>query len=489
MRNNLTHNNRTKTILVLCAKIYFLLCAFVLFPLLSYVVFFARSNDLLITKLALSILAILTCIYYFFIKNIERRVNYFFVHFSVIVSIFLLNLSVEIIRIVSTETRVEIFQSKGASWDGRTRTQFILDLKNEIGADNVFRHSNPGGLIVSNILKKIKLGNEFYPLTNISKSTIVHCNESGIWRYFETDNHGFNNPILNVSDGGKKSLILLGDSFTEGFCVDVGNDIGNKLREQSFNVMNLGKASGGVLPAKAILREYRYKDDFHPDFIVYFLYTANDLYDTNNEYNNEVFQRYLSNDHFSQNLINRQDEVDKFWKEFFSLTSTKKFLRQYPELTKFGRSTNDPIKFSNFQKSLENIANLSNLRRYVRALVKPESEIVTARVEILKRSLKSLDSEVKMVHDKPKLIVVLLPTLAEIVDDKLGYHDEVVDVLNELDIDYISMVEKFRSQDFKIFFDYELSGHYNSDGYHYLAGVVAKYIETISFSGQTKKTE
>jgi hypothetical protein len=489
MRNNLTHNNRFKTILVSCARIYFLLCAFVLIPLLSYVVLFARSNDLLIIKIALSILAIFSCIYYFFIKTIERRVNYFFVHFSVIVSIFLLNLSVEIIRIVSTETRVEMFQSEGGSWDGRTRKQFILDLQKEIGADNVFRHSNPGALILSNILNKIKLGHEFYPLTNISKSTIVHCNESGIWRYFETDHHGFNNPIPNFYDGGKKSLILLGDSFTEGFCVDVGHDIGNKLRGQNFNVMNLGKAGGGVLLAKAILREYRYKDDFHPDFIVYFLFTSNDLNDTNNEYNNEVFQSYLSNDHFSQNLVNRQDEVDKFWKEFFSLTSTEKFLRQYPEITKYLQAV--PVKSGNYWKHLKNIGNLYNLRRYARNLARLESEkvIKKARIEVLKRSLRSLDSEVNEVYNKPKLIVVLLPSFTEIVDNKLGYDDEVVDALNELDIDYISMTEEFKSQDFKRFFDYGLPGHYNSEGYHYLAGVVAKYIATVSFSGQIKKTE
>ena len=42
-----------------------------------------------------------------------------------------------------------------------------------------------------------------HPFSNIALSTIVHCNEYGVWKTFETDKLGFNNPIDNNFDEKK----------------------------------------------------------------------------------------------------------------------------------------------------------------------------------------------------------------------------------------------------------------------------------------------
>ena len=175
-------------------------------------------------------------------------------------------------------------------------------MKKETKNDNIFPHYNSGGLIASNFLlniiddeelKQIKKEGGLYPLSNISNSTIVMCNEYGTWQYFKTGKHGFNNPINIIQNSDALTLTLLGDSFIEGSCVPCGKDIGSILRELGFNVHNLGKAGGGVIHYNAIYREYsRLNSDFTPDYVIMFLFFQNDLNDTYQEYFNPIYQKY-----------------------------------------------------------------------------------------------------------------------------------------------------------------------------------------------------
>ena len=85
-------------------------------------------------------------------------------------------------------------KEKGIEWDERMPEEVIKDLKNLLGKENIYKISNPPGFITGDIAQKIKLKSDIVPLSNISNSTILHCNEVGVWETFESDKYGFNNP-------------------------------------------------------------------------------------------------------------------------------------------------------------------------------------------------------------------------------------------------------------------------------------------------------
>jgi len=238
---------------------------------------------------------------------------------------------------------VEAHEKKGVKWDNRYRNEYINYLKNFTKDDFIFPHFNSGGLIFTNYLQNliddeelqqiIVEANGLHPLSNISNSTIVHCNEHGTWQSFKTDKYGFSNPIKIIQNKNSKNITLLGDSFVEAHCVPQGEDIGYQLRDLGYNINNLGKAGGGVIHYNAIYREFgKRNSDFIPDYVIMFLYYLNDLNDTYQEYFNPIYQKYINNENYNQDLIGKQKESNKFKKKYFELLTNSKFREKYPEL-------------------------------------------------------------------------------------------------------------------------------------------------------------
>ena len=97
--------------------------------------------------------------------------------------------------------------------------------------------------------------NRIFPLGGISDKTIVYCNESGQYKIFESDEHGFNNPKGQYRKGNIQAA-LVGDSFTIGSCVKSGEDIAGRLRNKGISALNLGNGGNGPLIELALLKEY-----------------------------------------------------------------------------------------------------------------------------------------------------------------------------------------------------------------------------------------
>ena len=67
-------------------------------------------------------------------------------------------------------------------------------------------------------LNKIK--KDIFPLSGISNSKTIHCNESGFYSIYQSDRYGFNNPDEEW-DNSEIEYLLIGDSFTN--CVISGS--------------------------------------------------------------------------------------------------------------------------------------------------------------------------------------------------------------------------------------------------------------------------
>ena len=154
-----------------------------------------------------------------------------------------------------------------------------------------------------------------YPLGGISNTTSHLGNENGYFPIIQLDKYGFNNPDNSVYDK-VADIMLVGDSFTEGESVEVEDSIAGNLRKANYSTINFGKGGNGPLIELANLVEYGKK--LKPKKVFWIYYEDNDLSDLVVELTNPILKKYLKDDTFSQNLINRQSEIDIILKDYAS---------------------------------------------------------------------------------------------------------------------------------------------------------------------------
>ncbi len=196
----------------------------------------------------------------------------------------------------------------GVSYDKRTKMEVIDDLRDS-GVD-AYPSVALEYLIGSNGLTSNK--GRIYPLGGISNKTTVYCNEGGFWSIYESDEYGFNNS-KGLYKENKVDIVLIGDSLTEGACVQPANSISAVLRKLDFSAISFGKGGIGSLIKLATLKEYA--EPLKPK-IVLWTYFINDLNDLDRENKSSLLRKYLNEDDYSQNLISRQEEIDGLLKNY-----------------------------------------------------------------------------------------------------------------------------------------------------------------------------
>ena len=118
---------------------------------------------------------LISSLIFFLIKNKNKKINYFLIHFSTVFTLFFFNLILEISNLHSNPAEMikKFEKEKGIEWDERMPEEVIKDLKNLLGKENIYKISNPPGFITGDIAQKIKLKSDIVPLSNISNSTIL----------------------------------------------------------------------------------------------------------------------------------------------------------------------------------------------------------------------------------------------------------------------------------------------------------------------------
>ena len=193
--------------------------------------------------------------------------------------------------------KFEMYISKtGKEYDKRTKLEYYND----------FLKINKNVKLVIHPFKYLNLNSEIFPLSGISNSKTIVCNENGYYSTFESDRFGFNNPD-SVWDNNQTKYLLIGDSFTLGECVNRPDDIASILRMLSKeNVRNIGYSGNGPLIELATLKEYL--DDGVEKIL--WIYVDNDLIDLKNELKNPILRKYMQEPNFFQDLKNNQSQVN-----------------------------------------------------------------------------------------------------------------------------------------------------------------------------------
>jgi len=186
----------------------------------------------------------------------------------------------------------------GKKFDTRSRYEIYTDKKKT--NNNIVIDITPSNYLAFDNL-------DLFPLSGISMSETIFCNENGYYAIYDSDRYGYNNPDKEWNSNEIHHL-LIGDSFTQGACVNRPNDMSSVLRELSNKtVINLGYGGNGPLIQYGILREY-----LRPNVknIIWMYYEGNDLIELNDELKSNILKNYLNKPDFSQNLIQKQDKVN-----------------------------------------------------------------------------------------------------------------------------------------------------------------------------------
>jgi hypothetical protein len=228
---------------------------------------------------------------------------------AIAVGLLLAEVGIELVeRAGFVRMQTQVARYTGTAFDSRSVREVVADLR-EHGVPAmpsvVPRVILP--FVGSDVSPESEFTASFLPLAGVSlRPTVQLCAEGGQYPIFTTDEHGFLNPKGSWA-ASRDLVILIGDSFTHGYCVPADSNVAAFLRRVWPRVLNLGAGGSGPMIELATLTEYGAA--LEPRVVVW-LYSENDLPDLGIERNNAILTRYLEPG-FCQSLFRRQSEIDR----------------------------------------------------------------------------------------------------------------------------------------------------------------------------------
>ena len=334
-------------------------------------------------------------------------------------------------------------------------------------------------------------GRRVLAIGGVSDATTVQCNESGAPVVYRSDEHGFNN-----QKGTWKwkivDIVLVGDSFTLGYCVPSDRNLAGIIRRKGFRVVNLGVAGSLPIHYLAAMREYLF--NFQPKHIFFVYYEGNDFYKWRDfpELPSGVAWRYLDAG-FTQGLAFFQKDLDKALKE--------QYLRgNGGEIKSIQQGTRDSFFGSIDIKELVvlgKLRGLVGLNPYYPSILKRISERNLRQGDNPEDATRSLDLLLKVISaakseaDKSRgeFHFVYIPSLVRYwprfdewqrrfieemgirpaKSDGTPYKDRVVKAVRELGISVIDVEPAFGSDERPQDLFHSIRSHYSEEGYEVVA--------------------
>lgn len=391
----------------------------------------------------------------------DFKINVIMLVLSISAGIYLFEIYLACCTTISvTNPYAQAAKEAGLPFDARTRQQIFLDLVKEgveaYPSANVSQMFETEGIELAD--------SRIFPLAGVSGKTTLLCNESGEYGSYLADEYGFNNP-LGLYAPGEIDIVLIGDSFTHGSCVQAGQDIASQLRGMGKKAINLGYSGKGPLLELATFQEYA--APLKPAVVLWIYYEENDLEDLAIEQQSTLLSSYLKRD-FSQNLFNRQAEVD---------TALVGYLDKVVAEIKEKRTEDAQLSLNT---QLTKVIRLYNLRRLLTNIFSapapppPPSPLFE---EVLKEARDRTSAW------GGRMVFVYLPAWQRYgtkVDPGSAFHrDQVLSVVAKLNIPLIDMHEVISQQpDPLALFPFRLHGHYLAEGYELVASTIQTYLET-----------
>ena len=325
-------------------------------------------------------------------------------------------------------------------FDSRSLEEVINDMKLE--GIEVYPFSNGKYFEEDNI--------KLLSLAGISNTQIIHCNESGEWILYKSDEFGFNNPSGSFKNNDIQ-IVGIGDSFTSGYCLPDSSSFISLIRKEYPKTINLGMTATGPLHQLAILKEYA--KVLKPKVILWNFFEGNDLQELNIESSDIILKNYLKKG-FDQNLIQKQLYIDKSLKENLNKSVIKTKEKQ--------------INFKNF-------VFLDALRTTL-GLYKENNIHQNFKLDLLE-SILTMAKNVAEGWDG-KLVFVYIPSIERFMGFKTRYQvnqsrDKILEIVKKLNIPSIDIFKSISShRDPLSLYNSRIGYHFNKKGHELLSETI-----------------
>lgn len=374
---------------------------------------------------------------------------------------------------LGTTSRIERAARRyDVEWDTRSPVEVVQSLRAE-GID-AYPAMAPGVLVESDGLTVG--GESLFPFGGISRTTNVFCNEMGQYSVYESDEHGFNNPV--GSWAGDVDVVIIGDSFIHGACLPPGDDIASQLRRTGLRTLNLGMGGTGPLIYSAVLKEYA--EPVEPSVVVWSFYAV-DIRDSVYENASPTLVRYLDEPDFSQDLINDQARVDRILREYYD----SEYQLRLDELTGLRQERREIIT----DRLISNGLRLTKLRERIRNL--GGRDLVTEgreeeKLEWFERTLRLAKERVETWGGE--LVFMYLPdwytwgapydTYGIPIDENFLLRQDVLERAREVGVEVLDIqAEVFEPHDDPLsLYNWRMYGHYNLEGYTLVSDRLAAFL-------------
>lgn len=371
----------------------------------------------------------------------------------------------------------------GRQFDNRSPVEVIGDYR-AAGNDSIWIRFSPVDVA------RLTDGS-LVPLAGISDAQTVYCPRAGQYLLYRSDERGFRNPPGLISSQTAR-IVLAGDSFTAGHCVDDEQTVGTRLRTAGYPVVSLGRDGSGPLGVLATLREYL--KPLAPDHVIWLFYEGNDLRDLDWEDRESLLPSYLD-PAFSQNLITRQASVDSVLRSWIGLeiagaradppSAAARPIGPGAAAPPVADGESDPARPVDDQSSAGTLTSLADRIRLttLRGLV---SQIALVRgVRAVGFDTVLFDRTVSAIQEETaragaRLSVVYLPGWGRYGGRWANSdRDEVLRTFQGHGIPVIDLHPAFLdSGDPLSHFPYRLRGHYGAEGYALVAREIAAWLES-----------
>ena len=357
--------------------------------------------------------------------------------------------------------REKIAKKQNKNFDSRSTLEVINELKKT--NSNVYPNVLPKFLIND----KTFVSSNLLPLGSISYSTTIYDNENGEYPIIKLDKYGFNN-IEDFYKEGFLEIALIGDSFTEGYSVKQNENILSFILDNNYKAISIAKAGNGPLLQYASYVEY--VKNLKPRNIIW-LYHTNDFNDLKHELNSNILLKYLEDRDYSQNLTNKQKEIDNLLKKYI-----KNKLNQ--EIVNNNKNLKNKIKFNNTFFRVIKFNNTRNIIANILSSKMDNPEIDKMYLEIYEKILLNVISDLRTWNGK--LYFLYLPSQEEFKFKNEDFSKKyILEIINNLKIQYGDISKEFvlTNSDPLAYFPYRMPGHYNKEGYEIIAEKIISLIE------------
>lgn len=365
---------------------------------------------------------------------------------------------------------VDKWIEEGIPHDDRTQLQVVEDRRQS--GEEIYPKLNPATLLKlddqSKVVSRLKIGgNDLLPLGTISRMKSVYCNEGGQFLIYKSDRHGFHNPD-NVWDSKKITIAAVGDSFTEGACIPSERNFMSLIRNKYPATLNLAMGGNGSLFELATLTEYLVPT--RPRIVLWVYFEGNDLKDMATNKGSAQIMRYLQTG-YSQNLINRQSEIDGAIRSYFD--------------ERIKKHKSKPVKQP---VNLIDVIFLRNVRERLASRLLPRFPSLDKEKE--NENLRLLGTVISTAQERVNrwggtVVLVYLPSRSSHHDGsarrgKLQHRRQVLEIFETSGMPVINVAAAFdKLEDPPSLYMFRVLGHYTEHGNEIVSGIILKALDRL----------